>query len=36
VQHFTYFPKLRFGIQTRITYAADTVKKSAVLAMTAD
>jgi hypothetical protein len=36
VQHFTYFPELRFGIQTRITYAADTVKKSAVLAMTAD
>ena len=36
VQHFTYFPDLRFGIQTRITYPADTVKKSAVLAMTAD
>ena len=36
VQHFTYFPDLRFGIQTRITYPADTVKKSAILAMTAD
>ena len=36
VQHFTYFPDLRFGIQTRITYRADTVKKSAILAMTAD
>ncbi len=35
VQHFTYFPDLRFGIQTRITYPADTVKKSAVLSMTA-
>ena len=33
VQHFTYFPDLRFGIQTRITYPADTVKKSAVLAI---
>ena len=36
VQHFTYFPDLRFGIQTRITYPADTVKKSAILAMKAD
>jgi hypothetical protein len=36
VQHFTYFPALRFGIQTRITYPADTVKKSAILSMTAD
>lgn len=36
VQHFTYFPDLRFGIQTRITYPTDTVKKAAVLAMTAD
>ena len=36
VQHFTYFPDLRFGIQTRITYRADTVKKSAILAMSAD
>lgn len=36
VQHFTYFPDLRFGIQTRITYPSDTVKKAAVLAMTAE
>lgn len=36
VQHFTYFPDLRFGIQTRITYPADTVKKSAILSMMAD
>jgi hypothetical protein len=35
VQHFTYFPDLRFGIQTRITYPKDTVKKAAVLALTA-
>ena len=36
VQHFTYFPELRFGIQTRITYPADTVKKAAILSMKAD
>ncbi len=36
VQHFTYFPDLRFGIQTRITYPASTVKKAAVASMTAD
>lgn len=36
VQHFTYFPDLRFGIQTRITYPTDTVKKAAILSMTAD
>ena len=35
VQHFAYFPDLRFGIQTQITYPADTVKKAAVLAMVA-
>ncbi len=35
VQHFTYFPDLRFGIQTRITYPQDTVKKAAIVAMTA-
>lgn len=35
VQHFTYFPDLRFGIQTRITYSKDTVKKAAVLKMVA-
>ena len=35
VQHFTYFPDLRFGIQTQITYPADTVKKAAVIAMRA-
>ena len=33
VQHFAYFPDLKFGIQTQITYPADTVKKAAVLAM---
>lgn len=36
VQHFTYFPDLRFGIQTRITYPADTVKKAAIVSMTAE
>ncbi|MBI1170887.1 hypothetical protein GC209_05760 [bacterium] len=36
VQHFTYFPDLRFGIQTQITYPAATVKKAAVLAMKAE
>lgn len=36
VQHFTYFPDLRFGIQTRITYAKDTVKKAAVVRMVAE
>jgi hypothetical protein len=36
VQHFTYFPDLRFGIQTRITYPADTVKKAAIISMTAE
>ena len=35
VQHFTYFPDLRFGIQTRITYPQDTVKKAAILSMVA-
>ena len=35
VQHFAYFPDLRFGIQTQITYPADTVKKAAVLALRA-
>ena len=36
VQHFAYFPDLKFGIQTQITYPADTVKKAAVLAMRAE
>ena len=36
VQHFTYFPDLRFGIQTQITYPADTVKKAAVVGLTAE
>lgn len=36
VQHFTYFPDLGFGIQTRITYPGDTVRKAAVLALTAE
>ncbi|MGV8985511.1 MAG: hypothetical protein ACOH2H_04400 [Cypionkella sp.] len=36
VQHFAYFPDLRFGIQTQITYPADTVKKAAILAMKAE
>jgi hypothetical protein len=36
VQHFTYFPDLRFAIQTRITYPTDTVKKAAILSMKAD
>ncbi len=36
VQHFAYFPDLKFGIQTQITYPADTVKKAAVLAITAE
>jgi len=36
VQHFTYFPDLRFGIQTRITYPEATVKKSAIIAMMAE
>lgn len=36
VQHFTYFPDLRFGIQTRITYPTDTVKKAAIVSMKAD
>jgi len=34
LQHFTYFPDLRFGIQTKITYPTATVKKAAILAMT--
>lgn len=36
VQHFAYFPDLRFGIQTQITYPKDTVKKAAVLALKAE
>ena len=36
VQHFTYFPDLRFGIQTRITYPADTVMKAAIVSMKAE
>lgn len=36
VQHFTYFPDLRFGIQTQITYPADTVKKAAVVGLKAE
>ena len=33
VQHFVYFPDLRFGIQTKISYAGGPVKQSGIVRM---